>query len=360
MEDKDIKKMFVAIIILVLLTLSFFIIKPIIFAVFFGFLLSYIFSPLYLKLKSKVKSSNISAFIVVVGLILIIILLSIFLLPIAVRQTLSAYESIKDADIVSVLQRNFPNLFTSPKATADLIAIVSSFTSNISVFMLSWIKGLFFNLPLILFQIIITLFTFFFALRDQDLLSSYLTSVSPFPREYQAKFAQKFKEVVNSVIFGQIVVGLVQGAVSGIGYFVLGVPHALLFTILTTLAGVIPVIGPWLVWIPVDISLFLTGDPLTGILLLVYGLFVINLVDPLLGPQIVGRGIKMNSAVVLIGMIGGLYAFGALGLIIGPLILAYLFLVIEFYKEGRFKSFIFEEQKSEEYKGLYLVHNIRK
>jgi predicted PurR-regulated permease PerM len=237
----------------------------------------------------------------------------------------------------------FPYFFESPTLAADIEAMASTFTSTMANLIFSSLKKIILNFPNIIMQTIIVLFTFFFAIRDQEGLKEYFLTISPFPKEYQEKFYLRFEQITSSILFGQIVVGVIQGIIAGIAYFVFRIPNALLLTLLTMLVGIIPVIGPWLVWIPVDFYLFFTGRIGAGIGLLLYGLFIMNWIDALIRPQIVSKKTKMNPGVVLIGMIGGLYFLGVAGLILGPLILAYLFLVIEFYKEKKFKSIIFTE-----------------
>ncbi|GAG19280.1 unnamed protein product, partial [marine sediment metagenome] len=138
----------------------------------------------------------------------------------------------------------------------------------------------------------------------------------------------------------------IQGIIAGIGYFIFGVPNALLLTILTIFVGIIPLIGPWLVWVPIDIYLFASGHSGAGFGLLIYGLVVISWLDTIIRPLIVSRKSQINPAIVIIGMIGGLFVFGILGLLAGPLILAYVLLVIELYRKKTFnKNIIFKEIK---------------
>jgi len=343
MEEKEFRRTMIMILVVVLIILSFLIVKPIILAVFFGLVLSYIFYPLFRKLNKKIKSKNLSALIIVLCLVIILLLPMVLLIPFLSREFVNFYLSIRNADPSFYIRELFPYLFESPTLAADIEAITSTFASTIASLISNTLKKIILNFPNILFQTIIILFTFFFALRDQKELKEYFLSISPFPKEYQNKFYLKFEQVTGSILYGQVVVGVIQGIVAGIGYFVFGVPNALLLMFLSMLAGVIPVIGPWLIWIPIDIYLFLTGKIGAGIGLLLYALLILNWIDALIRPQIVSRKTKMNSAVVLIGMIGGLYFFGVIGLILGPLIIAYLFLIIEFYKEKRFKSIIFKE-----------------
>lgn len=345
MKEEDFKRAMLIVLIAALVVLAFIIIRPIIMAVIFGFILAYLFKPVYEKLHRVIKSPSLTAGIIVIGLLVVIIIPIILLTPVITNQVVDVYVSIQNADLALILQENFPNFFSSISNSADLAAATSSFTSNLAGWFLTGLKNLLFNLPFIVLQTVIVLFTFFFMLRDYDMTKQYFLSVSPFSKDSQSKFYEKFEQVTNSILYGQLIVGVLQGIIAGIGYFVFGVPNALLLTILTMFVGIIPIIGPWLVWMPVDAYLFMSGQTTAAIGLLIYGLLIINWIDSLIRPLIVSRMTKMNSAIALVGMIGGLYAFGILGLILGPLILAYLLLVAEFYKERKIKSILIEERR---------------
>ena len=211
-------------------------------------------------------------------------------------------------------------------------AIVNTFKSTIM------------NVPSMLFGLLIFIFTYFFALIESDHFKSYFSVVFPFSREHEQKFFDKFEKVTNSVLFGHFIVGIIAGIISGVGYFLLGVPNALLLTFLTIFISVIPVVGPWLIWIPTDIFLFANGMKEPAIGLLIFGLFVINWIDTILRPFVVSSRAEMNSAIVLIGLIGGTIAFGAIGFILGPLILAYLILLVEIYKDKKEESIVFKKE----------------
>ena len=141
-----------------------------------------------------------------------------------------------------------------------------------------------------------------------------------------------------SVIFGQIIIGIFQGIFTGIGLFIFKAPSPLILSIVAIFVGIIPLIGPWLVWFPVAIYLLLlSGNTFGGIGLMIYGLIIISWIDTIVRPLIVSKTAKVSSPIVLIGMVGGLFVFGILGLIIGPLILSYISLILEMYKDKKLK-----------------------
>ena len=120
----------------------------------------------------------------------------------------------------------------------------------------------------------------------------------------------------------------------GLGLWVFGVPKALTLTIMGTFASMLPMIGPWFIWIPVTIGMLLAGKVGAAIFFAVYCLFFVSTIDNILRPYIVSRKTGVSSVVVLVGMIGGLFVFNILGLILGPLILSYLILFLKAYKDG--------------------------
>jgi len=345
MREEDFKKVMLAVLVVALIGLSFIIIRPILIAVLTGLILSYIFHPLYNRLHRHIRSPNFSASIVVFGILFLFLIPIIFLIPKVTNQVFDVYLNLQNMDFADVIQQSFPAFFNSFSNSADFLTLTGSVTTNIATWVLSGMQKLVFNIPSILLQIVVALFTFFFMLRDYDITTQYFLSISPFSKEAQNKFYEKFEQVTNSILYGQLIVGITQGIIAGLGYFIFGVPNALLLTILTMLVGVIPVIGPWLVWMPIDIYLFLSGNTTAAIGLLIYGFLIVNWIDSLIRPLIVSRITKMNSAIALIGMVGGLYVFGIIGLILGPLILAYLLLVVEFYKERKIKSILIEEDQ---------------
>jgi len=184
----------------------------------------------------------------------------------------------------------------------------------------------------------VTIFVFFFALRDGEKAIEYLKSISPLKKETEERFFKRFKDVTNSVLLGQILVGIIQGTVAGIGFFIFGVHNALLLTLISIGFSIIPMIGPAVVWFPVLVIMLISGKTDTAFLFLLYNLLLTSLIDNLIRPYVVSKKTQINSAIILVGMIGGFLVFGIIGFIIGPLILAYVLLVLEIYKKREYET----------------------
>ena len=325
--------------------LAFLIVKPILYSIIYGILLAYIFYPFYKLSLLKLKNENLSAFLVCfVILTLLAIILSIILVTL-LNQAINFYLYLQTVNFTEIINRILPSFISSEFSSTIANSINTSIPKILGKFVTS-LGDFVLNIPNLFFQVLIVVLIFFFGLRDGEKAFEYFKSLSPFKRETQEKFFKHFEDITKSVLVGEIVIGILQGLVAGIGYFIFGVPNALLLTILTIIIGVLPIIGPWLIWIPADIYLFSIDKTVAGFGLLIYGLLLINWIDIIIRPLLVSRKTEINHAVVLIGMIGGLYIFGLIGLIIGPLILVYVLLILEVYrKQNLEQSIVFKKMK---------------
>jgi predicted PurR-regulated permease PerM len=181
---------------------------------------------------------------------------------------------------------------------------------------------------------LVVFFSFFFVLRDKEELILYIQSFLPFPKEVEKRLFKSSKDLTISILYGQIVIGIVQGITVGIGFFIFGVPNAVLITIIAMVAGMFPIVGTTIIWVPVAIYLFIAGNTVNALGVILFGL-IASVIEALFKPIFISRRAKMNSSLVLFGMVGGLLFFGLLGIILGPLILAYLFIVVEAYRNKK-------------------------
>lgn len=345
MDDIYFRKVMTVVILIVLLVLSFFLLKPILMALITGLILAFIFSPIYCRLNAKIKSNNLSATIMCVLLILLIVLPIFFLAPVVLNQAGKIFSSVQDINFVEIIKEIFPSLF-SVTSSGEIGSIIQSFINDSTSNLLSSISKFILNLPLLFLQSLVVFFTFFFVLRDSDKMASYVKSLSPFSKEIEKKLFDSSKAITSSVIYGQVVIGIIQGIITGLGFFIFGVSNALLLTLLACLAGIFPIIGTTIVWIPVAIYLFIEGNTGAAIGVLIFG-SISSTIDNFLRPIIVSKRAKMNSLLILLGMIGGLFLFGILGFILGPLILAYLIIILDLYRNKKVSNILIEELPNE-------------
>lgn len=342
MDEDYFKKVMTAILFILLIVLSFFVIKPILISIIFGVILAFVLTPLYNKIYKLTKNKNFSVSIIAFFLVLIIMLLFWFLTPIVIDQSLKIFVASQQMDIITPLKEIFPPLFASEAFSTQIVATIHAFITKTTNFLMNQFTDLLINLPALSLQLIVVAFTFFFVLRDKEELISYIKSLLPFPEEIERRLFESTKGLTTSIIYGQVLIGILQGIIAGVSFFIFGVPNALLLTFLAAITGILPMIGPVIVWVPVDIYLFVAGNRFEAMGVLIFGL-IASTIDNILRPIIISRATKMSSSLVLIGMIGGLFLFGILGLILGPLILAYLLIVLELYRKKKSPDVFIQE-----------------
>jgi len=336
--EKTFKKLIIGGAILSLIIFSFVVIWPILLSIISGLILAYIFSPVYKLIFKLFKEKNISSFIIVLLILFLIFIPLWFLFPIVTRQLFDAYTYIQKIDLSGILGKILPQTVST-----DSIAMINSFISKLVNSIFSKSTDFFVNIPNLLLQALVILIVFFFALRDSDKLKEYVKGISPFSPSFEDSLVKQFKDITNSVIFGHIITGIVQGLFTGLGLWVFGVHQVLILTLLAMLAAVIPVLGAWLVWLPAAIYLFMQGSTGAGIGLFLYGAIFISWIDNFLRLYIISKRTTVSTVVIFVGMIGGLIIFGLIGLVIGPLILAYLIIVLDAYKNKKLIEFFSSE-----------------
>jgi len=278
------------------------------------------------------KSKNLSASLICIILIVLIILPLWFLTPVIIDQSIKLYIASQQMDFVTPLKNFFPDLFVSEEFSAEIGSTIYSFVTKATNSLMNSVSKLILNFATIFLQSLVVFFTLFFVLRDKEELIKYIQSILPFSKEVEKKLFKSSKDITLSVLYGQVVIGIFQGLIAGIGFFIFKIPNALLLTFFAALAGIFPIIGTALVWVPVVIYLLIAGDSLPALGVVVFGICS-SLVENLIKPAFISKRTKMNTSLILIGMIGGLLLFGILGIILGPLIIAYLLIVLELYRD---------------------------
>lgn len=332
MSEEYFKKIMTTVVLIVLVVLTFFILKPILLSIILGLILAFVFMPVYNWLYAKTKSKNLSAGLICLLLAVIIVLPFWFLTPIIVDQSFKIFMASQQIDLITPMQKFLPAF--SEEFLNEMSSILYSFINKITNSLMNSLADLILNFPTLFLQFLVVAFTFFFVLRDKDVLVEYIKSLLPFSADVERRLFSYSKGITSSVIYGQIIVGIIQGLVVAIGFFIFGISNALFLSLLAVIAGVFPIIGTTIVWLPVAIYLIVAGNTLAAIGILIFGL-ISSTLDNFLRPIIVSRRTQMHSSLILIGMIGGLFLFGVLGLILGPLIIAYLLIILELYRNRK-------------------------
>ncbi len=182
------------------------------------------------------------------------------------------------------------------------------------------------------FQTAMMLIALYFFLLQGDLLVAWLDELSPLEPGQTRELLTEFRRVSFAVVLSTVVTAAAQAAVALVGYLIARVPHALFFTGMTFFVAFIPAIGAAAVCLVAALLLLATGHPYAAAFLSIWGVAVVGLVDNLVKPLLIRTGMHMNASVVFFSLIGGLSAFGGVGLLLGPLTVALFLALLRMYR----------------------------
>lgn len=181
-------------------------------------------------------------------------------------------------------------------------------------------------------QTVMMLIAFFFFLVDGKQLVTWLGSISPLKKGQAEEILREFRNVSVSVLMSTLATAGVQAAAALVGYLIAGVPVPLFFAAITFLLALIPAVGAAVVCLAAAGLLLLNGRMGWAIFLAVWGVTVVGLVDNVVKPLLARRGMQMHGAIIFFALLGGLGAFGTVGLLLGPLVVAFFLALIRIYE----------------------------
>lgn len=303
-------------------------------AVLWAAIASILFAPVYRRLVASMGQRRSLAALATLAIIVVMVIVPLTLITAAlVQEAAGVYERIQSGELD--FRRYFQQVFDALPAWAA--ALLDRFgLTNLAAAQEQLSAGLMRASQFLAAQAIsigqrtfdfvvslfVMLYVLFFLLRDGDTLTSRVRDAIPLHAEQQHDLFEKFAVVIRATVKGNIVVALVQGALGGLIFWLLGIHAALLWAVLMAAVSLLPAVGTALIWLPVAVYLLASGSVWKGIVLVAYGVVVIGLVDNVLRPVLVGKDTKLPDYVILVSTLGGIAIFGFNGLVIGPVIAA--------------------------------------
>ncbi len=287
--------------------------------VLFGVVLAYILFPIQRQAEQYVRPTTAAIAVVTAAFLLILIPL-IYLLTVAVQQSLRVVRSVRTGqlDVASIEE-----LLEAAGYTVDVVALYESNQDRIAsalreitaraIDLVGSLPGLFIGLT-------ITLFVLFALLREGEQFVAWGQRVLPVDDEILDELREGLDQLMWASVVGNVAVAAIQAVLLGVGLAIAGLPAVIFLTVATFVLTLLPLVGAFGVWIPAVVYLVAIGRPVAGGAIAVYGLLV-TLSDTYLRPALIGRTGAFNSAIIVIGIFGGLVVFGAVGLFVGPVVL---------------------------------------
>ena len=214
----------------------------------------------------------------------------------------------------------------------DFEAAVASAAQQLSQRLLALSGSALSNLANLAFTIVVTWLTLYYLLKDGEWMFQRGIELLPYPDEHKDTMVQRLNEVVFSSVYGGMAVALAQGVLGGIAFAVLGLPSPVLWGTVMAVLAFLPLIGAFVVWAPAALVLLAQGRWIAALVLLLWGGLVVGLVDNFLRPMLISGRTRMHPLLVFLSVLGGIQAFGFLGLFLGPVLVAVVTAVLELYR----------------------------
>jgi predicted PurR-regulated permease PerM len=186
-------------------------------------------------------------------------------------------------------------------------------------------------------NVVMAFYLLFYFLRDRQRFISSAFGLAPLEQVEAEYVADRFVETVQAIIFGTLVIAMVQGTLGGLMFWWLGLPTPVFWGAVMGLLAIVPVLGAFVVWVPAAVMLAAGGEYLSATILTIWGAVIVASVDNLLFPVLVGNRLKLHTVVAFIGIVGGIIFLGASGLVLGPAIVAVTIALIEILR-ARFEG----------------------
>jgi len=283
-----------------------------------------VFAPVHVWLSLRVRPKIAASLVVVLALFLIVVP-GVSFAGLVVNQAQQITGSVVRNPILGrIAQLELGGIDIGPRI-AELGAKIVGWLGSSAFGLIGTATRLALNLT-------ISLFGLFYLLLQPGETWEAVRPYIPFSARNTEKLRQRFRDVTTSTIIGTGLTAAAQGAILGLAFWIVGLPNALFWGVVTMVFGILPIVGSGLVWVPAAIALLVASRPGAAALIALVGAFVGN-VDYILRPMVFRRWANIHPLVTLVGALAGVPYFGILGLLIGPLALSYLFELVKMYRE---------------------------
>lgn len=303
----------------ILFYLSYIIIKPFISAILASFFLTLLFYPIHIKLQKYVKKPAISAFIITILILLLIVVPLIFVAEVVIKEALYLYNTIDLAALKESI-----NIYTSGYESIGKF-IPSAIEKGLN-YIITSSSDFLVSIPQKIFALIITLYSTFYLLSGGEDIKKTIKSFLPFKNKEH--LINNVSSTTFSIIYGIFLVALIEGIITIVGFYLLGIHSPWVWGLIVAFLGLIPFIGPAAVWIPFFIYKLAEREFFIALGLLIIGI-LLSFIDTFTRPNIIHKQTKLHPVIILIGLLGGAKIIGLVGLLVGPIILSTVIILLE-------------------------------
>lgn len=345
-RDQFVSFCFIALLIFVVYQV-FLIFSPFFKAIFWSAILAFTFYPAYLRLRSRTKLRETSASIIMTAVIFLVVFPPVIVMIVSLAgQAIELYQSASDYVRSGEIGKLIDHVrsFALIQSVEERVVHWEPLKQNINDWLLNTAKSIgnfaaaqagtiTKNILIVFLNIILMTFLIFVFLKDGERIFDFVYQITPLEEKNKHAIFKKIRETFSAVIRGQVLTGITQAIISGLFFWLLGLPVPILFAIATFLAAMIPVFGASSVWGPLVIYLIVQQDYTRAIILTIVGVAGISLIDNLMKPALIGEKTKLPYFLLCFGILGGLQVYGLIGIFLAPVLLSLFFALIKIYQE---------------------------
>jgi predicted PurR-regulated permease PerM len=339
---------FFALLAIVILHEAFIILEPFLAPIILGAVLTTVTYPIYRRIRDRLHGANRAAAVMLILITFTVLIPAFLIVVLLVQEANVVVKHLQSGDIERTLQRidisnrmpwlkrvapNFDPAAISPAHV--IIPVVQKAPAWIAANGASVIGGI---AGIVIALFLVLLSAYFFYVEGETIVAE-AAALSPLPARYNVQFAENFKGVIDATFRGQVITSLTEGVFIGIGMAVAGIPGAILWGAVATVLSLLPVVGAAVVWIPAALYLFVAASIgeqsyFAAVFLTIWGVIVVPVIEHVVRPWAMKGKMQLPAIPLLVSVLGGMEAFGFVGLVVGPLVFSLLMSVIDIYKRS--------------------------
>ena len=325
------------------------ILSPFLSSIIWAILLAMVFYPLFQKLQRFLRKREVLSAIMMTLFVLIVIVLPFSLLLASLAsEVVDIYHQVEEMIKTGQLQTYWERIKEVPLlkwiliklsqyidvTQTDPLPLLLKNLKQISTFIFNQTTTLVKGFSTFVAGFFFTLLSLYYLFKDGSRFFKGLKEIIPLPSMERELLIQRFKDMIYATIYGGILIAMIQGFLGGLSFWALGLPSPIFWGTAMALLSFIPIGGTALIWAPAAILLLIGGAFWKGLILLGVGVFVISMVDNLLRPFFISTRTNIHPLLLFFAVLGGIQAFGLIGLVAGPLVATLFLTLIEIYIQG--------------------------
>lgn len=332
MESQRIQAYFFLILFVSVLVLTGVIFLPFVAPVALAAMLAVVLRPVHRFIERFVPSLFISSLLTMILALVVVVVPLVFLGVEIFNESYTLYYNVREKGLGDIDRLTWNIIAPIQKIYPSFDPHFETYVEEATAWVVNNMGNLFSRTATIVFNFFLGAITLFYLLKDGARFKKTLIDLSPLSDKYDVSIIHRLEQAIASIMRGSLLVALVQGVLAGLGLYLFGIPHAVLWGCLAAVAALVPWLGTSLVLIPSVIFLFATGATTSAVGLMAWGLVAVGTIDNVLLPMLVGQGFRAHPILVLFAVLGGITFFGPVGIFLGPLVVAFLLALVDVYK----------------------------